>query len=146
MNFTIGGVLFIIPVYVQGVLGADPLTTGLTLIPMSVAIFIMSSAAGQTINKNSTTLYSCHWVLNGFHGWKYLFKLDFHPVYNHIGYGSRDIPSWYGYGNCLSPLSQRYILSCQIRSTTRCIGYNEYWYKSRFITWNSCFRRNINHR
>ena len=47
MNFTIGGVLFIIPVYVQGVLGADPLTTGLTLIPMSVAIFIMSSAAGQ---------------------------------------------------------------------------------------------------
>ena len=47
MNFTIGGVLFIIPVYVQGVLGADPLTTGLTLIPMSVAIFIMSSAAGK---------------------------------------------------------------------------------------------------
>jgi EmrB/QacA subfamily drug resistance transporter len=47
MNFTIGGVLFIIPVYVQGVLGADPLTTGLTLIPMSVAIFIMSSSAGK---------------------------------------------------------------------------------------------------
>ena len=47
MNFTIGGVLFIIPVYVQGVLGANPLTTGLTLIPMSVAIFIMSSAAGK---------------------------------------------------------------------------------------------------
>ncbi len=47
MNFTIGGVLFIIPVYVQGVLGADPLTTGLSLIPMSVAIFIMSSAAGK---------------------------------------------------------------------------------------------------
>jgi EmrB/QacA subfamily drug resistance transporter len=47
MNFTIGGVLFIIPVYVQGVLGADPLTTGLTLTPMSVAIFIMSSAAGK---------------------------------------------------------------------------------------------------
>ena len=47
MNFTIGGVLFVIPVYVQGVLGADPLTTGLSLIPMSVAIFIMSSAAGK---------------------------------------------------------------------------------------------------
>ena len=47
MNFTIGGVLFVIPVYVQGVLGANPLTTGLTLIPMSVAIFIMSSAAGK---------------------------------------------------------------------------------------------------
>lgn len=47
MNFTIGGVLFIIPVYVQSVLGADPLTTGLTLIPMSVAIFILSSAAGK---------------------------------------------------------------------------------------------------
>ena len=51
MNFTIGGVLFIIPVYVQGVLGADPLTTGLTLIPMSVAIFIMSSAAGKLSTK-----------------------------------------------------------------------------------------------
>ena len=47
MNFTIGGVLFIIPVYVQEVLGADPLTTGFTLIPMSLAIFIMSSAAGK---------------------------------------------------------------------------------------------------
>lgn len=46
MNFTIGGVLFIIPVYVQSDLGANPLTTGLTLIPMSVAIFIMSSMAG----------------------------------------------------------------------------------------------------
>ncbi len=47
MNFTIGGVLFIIPVYVQEVLGANPLTTGLTLIPMSLAIFIMSTAAGK---------------------------------------------------------------------------------------------------
>ena len=47
MNFTIGGVLFMIPVYVQSVLGADPLTTGLTLIPMSVAIFILSTAAGK---------------------------------------------------------------------------------------------------
>jgi EmrB/QacA subfamily drug resistance transporter len=47
MNFTIGGVLFVIPVYVQSELGANPLTTGLTLIPMSVAIFIMSSLAGK---------------------------------------------------------------------------------------------------
>jgi hypothetical protein len=47
MNFTIGGVLFIIPVYVQSDLGANPLTTGLALIPMSVAIFIMSSMAGK---------------------------------------------------------------------------------------------------
>lgn len=47
MNFTIGGVLFVIPVYVQTVLGADPLTTGLTLIPMSIAIFILSSLAGK---------------------------------------------------------------------------------------------------
>ncbi len=47
MNFTIGGVLFVIPVYIQGILGANPLTTGLTLIPMSIAIFIMSSSAGK---------------------------------------------------------------------------------------------------
>ena len=51
MNFTIGGVLFIIPVYVQSALGADPLTTGLTLIPMSVAIFIMSTMAGKLSKK-----------------------------------------------------------------------------------------------
>ena len=51
MNFTIGGVLFIIPVYVQSDLGASPLTTGLTLIPMSVAIFIMSSLAGKLSTK-----------------------------------------------------------------------------------------------
>jgi len=47
MNFTIGGVLFIIPVYIQIVLGADPLTTGLSLIPMSVSIFILSFTAGK---------------------------------------------------------------------------------------------------
>ena len=51
MNFTIGGVLFIIPVYVQSDLGANPLTTGLTLIPMSVAIFILSSMAGKLSKK-----------------------------------------------------------------------------------------------
>jgi MFS family permease len=43
--------LFIIPVYVQSDLGANPLTTGLSLIPMSVAIFIMSSLAGKLSTK-----------------------------------------------------------------------------------------------
>jgi EmrB/QacA subfamily drug resistance transporter len=54
MNFTIGGVLFVIPVYLQTVLGADPLTTGFALIPMSVAIFIMSSAAGKLSTRIQT--------------------------------------------------------------------------------------------
>jgi len=47
MNFTIGGVVFVIPVFVQGVLGVNPLTTGLALIPMSVGIFVMSFTAGK---------------------------------------------------------------------------------------------------
>lgn len=47
MNFTIGGVTFIIPVFLQGVIGADPLLTGLTLIPMSIGIFTMSFTAGK---------------------------------------------------------------------------------------------------
>ena len=47
MNFTIGGVIFVIPVYLQGVLGANPLITGLALIPMSVGIFVMSFTAGK---------------------------------------------------------------------------------------------------
>jgi EmrB/QacA subfamily drug resistance transporter len=47
MNFTIGGVVFIIPVYLQGVIGANPLVTGLTLIPMSIGIFAMSFTAGK---------------------------------------------------------------------------------------------------
>lgn len=47
MNFTIGGVVFVIPVYVQGVLGVNPLITGLALIPMSLGIFAMSFTAGK---------------------------------------------------------------------------------------------------
>jgi EmrB/QacA subfamily drug resistance transporter len=47
MNFTIGGVVFVIPVYLQDVIGANPLITGLTLIPMSIGIFVMSFTAGK---------------------------------------------------------------------------------------------------
>lgn len=47
MNFIIGGVLFVIPVFIQLVLGTDPLTTGLALIPMSLGIFTLSFTAGK---------------------------------------------------------------------------------------------------
>ena len=47
MNFTIGGVTFVIPVFLQGVIGTNPLVTGLTLIPMSIGIFTMSFTAGK---------------------------------------------------------------------------------------------------
>jgi EmrB/QacA subfamily drug resistance transporter len=47
MSFTIGGVLFVIPVFVQTVLGANALITGLTLIPLSISIFILSFTAGK---------------------------------------------------------------------------------------------------
>ena len=51
MNFTIGGVVFVIPVYLQGVLGANPLITGLALIPMSIGIFVMSFTAGKVAKR-----------------------------------------------------------------------------------------------
>lgn len=51
MNFTIGGVVFVIPVFVQGVLGVNPLTTGLALIPMSLGIFVMSFTAGKVSSR-----------------------------------------------------------------------------------------------
>jgi len=51
MNFTIGGVVFVIPVFVQGVIGVNPLTTGLALIPMSVGIFVMSFTAGKVSSR-----------------------------------------------------------------------------------------------
>ncbi|MGZ7108307.1 MAG: MFS transporter, partial [Methanobacterium sp.] len=51
MNFTIGGVVFVIPVYLQGVIGANPLMTGLALIPMSVGIFVMSFTAGKVATR-----------------------------------------------------------------------------------------------
>ena len=51
MNFTIGGVVFVIPVYLQGVLGANPLITGLALIPMSIGIFFMSFTAGKVATR-----------------------------------------------------------------------------------------------
>ncbi len=47
MNFTIGGVTFIIPVFLQGVIGTNPLVTGLTMIPMSIGIFTISFTAGK---------------------------------------------------------------------------------------------------
>ncbi len=51
MNFTIGGVVFVIPVYLQGVIGANPLITGLALIPMSIGIFVMSFTAGKVSSR-----------------------------------------------------------------------------------------------
>ena len=101
MNFTIGGVLFIIPVYVQGVLGVDPLTTGLTLIPMSVAIFIMSSAAGKLSTRIQPRYILALGSLASMAGSIYL-SLIFTPSNNYCGYDSRDISSWYWYGNCFS--------------------------------------------
>jgi EmrB/QacA subfamily drug resistance transporter len=53
MNFTIGGVLFVIPVFLQLVLGTDPLTTGLSLIPMSLGIFTLSFTAGKVSKRFS---------------------------------------------------------------------------------------------
>jgi MFS family permease len=53
MNFTIGGVLFVIPVFILIVLGADPLTTGLSLIPMSLGIFTLSFTAGKVSTRLS---------------------------------------------------------------------------------------------
>ena len=52
MNFTIGGVLFV-PVFILIVLGADPLTTGLSLIPMSLGIFTLSFTAGKVSTRLS---------------------------------------------------------------------------------------------
>lgn len=59
MNFIIGGVLFIIPVFIQLVLGADPLTTGLALIPMSLGIFTLSFTAGKV-----STRYPARYILS----------------------------------------------------------------------------------
>lgn len=56
MNFTIGGVLFVIPVFLQLVLGTDPLTTGLSLIPMSLGIFTMSFTAGKVSTRVSARI------------------------------------------------------------------------------------------
>ena len=53
MNFTIGGVLFVLPVFILIVLGADPLTTGLSLIPMSLGIFTLSFTAGKVSTRLS---------------------------------------------------------------------------------------------
>jgi len=53
MNFTIGGVLFVLPVFILFVLGADPLTTGISLIPMSLGIFTLSFTAGKVSTRIS---------------------------------------------------------------------------------------------
>jgi len=53
MNFTIGGVLFVLPVFILIVLGADPLTTGISLIPMSLGIFTLSFTAGKVSTRIS---------------------------------------------------------------------------------------------
>jgi MFS family permease len=47
VNFTTGGIFFVIPVFMQMVLGADALITGISLIPLSVVDFIISFTAGK---------------------------------------------------------------------------------------------------
>ncbi|WP_067049887.1 MFS transporter [Methanofollis ethanolicus] len=46
-NVAIAGFLFIIPIFLQSVTGIDAFTTGLTILPMSLAMFALSVAASR---------------------------------------------------------------------------------------------------
>ena len=142
MNFTIGGVLFIIPVYVQEVLGADPLTTGLTLIPMSVAIFIMSTAAGKLSTRIQPRYILALGSLASMAGSVYI-SLIFNPYTTILDLVPGIFLLGVGMGIGFPHSTMLYfLLQDQIKNQLH--GYYEYRYKSWFIPRNSCFRRDIN--
>lgn len=47
LSITIAGFLFIIPIFLQSVTGIDAFSTGMTLLPMSVAVFVFSVMAAR---------------------------------------------------------------------------------------------------
>jgi len=47
MMFTMGGVFFVLPLYLQIVLGKDPLDTGVHILPLSIAVLITSLIASR---------------------------------------------------------------------------------------------------
>ena len=53
LYFIIGGTFFILPLYLQTVLGLDAFESGLRMLPMSIAIFVMALAGSRLATKVS---------------------------------------------------------------------------------------------
>lgn len=53
LYFVIGGVFFILPLYLQTVLGLDAFESGLRMLPMSIALFVMAVAGSRLASKVS---------------------------------------------------------------------------------------------
>jgi DHA2 family methylenomycin A resistance protein-like MFS transporter len=51
MTFGIYALLFLIPLYLQSVEGASAFTTGLELVPLSLAFFVVSQFSGRLVNR-----------------------------------------------------------------------------------------------
>ncbi len=47
MTLAMGGTFFVLPLYLQIVLGKDPLDTGVAILPLSVAVFVVSLGASR---------------------------------------------------------------------------------------------------
>jgi Na+/melibiose symporter-like transporter len=51
MFFCLGGIFFLMPLYLQIVLGKDPLETGVRLLPMSLAVLFVAMGASRLSNR-----------------------------------------------------------------------------------------------
>ena len=49
MMFVMGGTFFVLPLYLQIVLGKDPLQTGLHILPLSIAVFCRLAGRGAAL-------------------------------------------------------------------------------------------------
>lgn len=47
MTLALGGTFFVLPLYLQIVLGKDPLETGIAVLPLSIAVFVVSLGASR---------------------------------------------------------------------------------------------------
>jgi EmrB/QacA subfamily drug resistance transporter len=56
MFLCLGGIFFLMPLYLQIVLGKDPLETGLDLLPMSLAVFFVAMGASRLSSRVSPRL------------------------------------------------------------------------------------------
>ena len=53
MFLCLGGVFFVLPLYLQIVLGKDPLETGVDILPLSLAVFFVAMGASRLSSRVS---------------------------------------------------------------------------------------------
>ena len=60
MYFVVAGTFFILPLYLQTVLGLDALQSGIRILPMSIAIFVLAILGSRNRRLHCASLFIKH--------------------------------------------------------------------------------------